>query len=306
MQTVHITTGLPASGKTTFALEVVEESQGGVRRVNLDDIRAMLDTGVSGRRVWSPELEETALKIQDAAVRAALDDGFDVIVDNTMLVPHIPKRIKNVVRGDATFKVHDFTHVPIQTCIERDAKREASVGEDVIRRLADRHAKATKGGWWLTDAWMNDHPAIQPYTPNRRVPLAIICDIDGTLALNNNGRSPYDWARVGEDKINEPVLEALEAFQDTYGDKIILLSGRDGSCQPQTVDWLIKNSVSYDELHMRAAGDTRPDDIVKAELFDKHVRDRFAVRLVLDDRDRVVALWRHMGLPTWQVNYGNF
>jgi hypothetical protein len=64
--------------------------------------------------------------------------------------------------------------------------------------------------------------------------------------------------------------------------------------------------VPYDELWMRPAGDTRRDDIVKAELFDAHLRHRYNVRVSLDDRDRVVALWRRMGLPTWQVNYGNF
>jgi hypothetical protein len=67
-----------------------------------------------------------------------------------------------------------------------------------------------------------------------------------------------------------------------------------------------RHEVPYDELWMRAAGDGRRDDVVKAELFDRHVRHRFAVRVSLDDRDRVVAVWRRMGLPTWQVNYGNF
>jgi hypothetical protein len=56
-----------------------------------------------------------------------------------------------------------------------------------------------------------------------------------------------------------------------------------------------------DELWMRAEGDRRPDDIVKAELFDAHVRDRYDVRFV-----RVVALWRRMNLKCWQVAYGEF
>ena len=59
-------------------------------------------------------------------------------------------------------------------------------------------------------------------------------------------------------------------------------------------------------LWMRAAKDTRGDDVVKAELFDAHIRRRFHVRVVLDDRDRVVALWRRLGLPCWQVDYGDF
>jgi hypothetical protein len=57
---------------------------------------------------------------------------------------------------------------------------------------------------------------------------------------------------------------------------------------------------------MRAAGDTRNDAIVKGELFDIHVRDRYRVRFVLDDRNRVVDWWRRIGLRCWQVAPGNF
>lgn len=308
MQTVHVLSGLPASGKSTFARELISATPGKIRRVNLDDIRAMLDTGSDGNRHWSQEGEETALRIQDAAIRSALDGGFDVIADNTHLVPRIPKRIKKVVAGDALFTVHDFTSVPIEECIRRDALRKgpARVGERVIRKLAERHVNSTKSGWRLTDEWMNDRTPVEPYVPDEDQLSAVLCDIDGTLALMD-GRSPYEWHRVGEDAVNGPVKAALFAFRRIYMDKVILLSGRDGSCREQTIDWLYRHGISFDELHMRDAGDTRPDDVVKAELFDKHVRHKYHVRLVLDDRDSVVALWRkRLGLPTWQVNYGNF
>ena len=35
---------------------------------------------------------------------------------------------------------------------------------------------------------------------------------------------------------------------------------------------------------MRSAGDKREDSIVKSELFDAHVRDKYNVQFVLDDR----------------------
>ena len=305
MTTIHVLAGLPASGKSTFARQLLAASAGRVRRVNLDDLRHMLDhTG--GERVWSKAHEATALDIQDAAVRSAIAGGFDVIVDNTHLTPSIPKRIKAAAVGQATFVVHDFTHVPIDECIRRDAERgNASVGEDVIRRLADNHTKATRNGWRLTPEWLNDHPAVEPYEPDMSLPSAVMCDIDGTLALHN-GRGPYDFERCTEDKLNTAVLRALWSFRLANDDRIILLSGRQEEYRPHTERWLAQHQVPYDELHMRAAGDRRRDDIVKAELFDQHVRHRYAVRVSLDDRDRVVALWRRMGLPTWQVNYGDF
>ncbi len=99
---------------------------------------------------------------------------------------------------------------------------------------------------------------------------------------------------------------ALVSFRLANDDSVILLSGRGEEYREETEAWLAHHAVPYDELWMRPAGDTRRDDIVKAELFDAHLRHRYNVRLSLDDRDRVVALWRRMGLPTWQVNYGNF
>jgi predicted kinase len=304
MPTIHVMTGLPASGKTTAARELLAGSAGRVRRINLDDLRAMFDN-YEGGRSWSRAHEQTALDVQDAAVRAAIDGGFDAVVDNTHLTPHIPKRLKAAAMGRATFVVHDFTHVPIEECLRRDAARANAVGEDVIRRLHGNHVKATKNGWRLTDEWMNDTPPVEPYTADPGLPSAIMCDIDGTLALMGD-RGPYDFARCGEDRLNESVRRALRSFRLANNDEIVLLSGRGEEYREQTEKWLAHHAVPYDELWMRPAGDTRRDDIVKAELFDAHLRHRYNVRVSLDDRDRVVALWRRMGLPTWQVNYGNF
>ncbi|MEU9304133.1 AAA family ATPase [Streptomyces sp. NPDC048269] len=306
---VHVMTGLPASGKTTAARALQAQSGGRMRRVNLDDLRSMLDLPDPERgRSWAHE--QTVLAVQDAAVRAAVDGGFDVVVDNTHLTQHIPKRLKAAVGGLATFVVHDFTDVPLEECLRRDAARENQVGEEIIRVLADKHQKARKGGWRLTAEWLNGTsggmavPPVREYTADPALPAAVMCDIDGTLALTGD-RGPYDFSRCELDLLNEPVRHALDAFRRA-DDVIVLLSGRSEEHRTQTESWLRRHHVPYDELWMRAAGDTRRDDLVKAELFDAHVRHRYAVRVSLDDRDRVVAVWRRMGMPTWQVNYGDF
>ncbi|MGW1773954.1 phosphatase domain-containing protein [Streptomyces sp. NPDC002104] len=301
---VHVMTGLPASGKTTAARALQAESGGRMRRVNLDDLRAMLDVP-DPERARSYKHEQTVLDIQDAAVSAAVEGGFDVVVDNTHLTSYIPKRLKAAVAGRATFVVHDYTDVPVEECLRRDAARERQVGEEIIRILADKHAKAKKGGWRLTADWLNDQPDVSPYVPDPALPTAVMCDIDGTLAMTGD-RNPYDFTRCGLDTLNAPVRDALDSFRRADGDTVVLLSGRGEEYREPTEAWLREHAVPYDELWMRAAGDTRRDDIVKAELFNAHVRERYAVRVSLDDRDRVVAIWRRMGLATWQVNYGDF
>ncbi|MFD4372474.1 AAA family ATPase [Streptomyces sp. NPDC058486] len=304
MPVVHVMTGLPASGKTTAARALQERSEGRMRRVNLDDLRTMLDLPSGDRR--SRAHERTVLDIQDVAVRAAVDGGFDVVVDNTHLTPHIPRRLKAALAGrEADFVVHDFTAVPTDECVRRDAARERPVGEEIIRILAEKHAKATRGGWRLTAEWLGERPAVTPYVPDTALPSAVLCDIDGTLALRGD-RGPYDFTRCDLDLLNVSVRDALRAFRGSHQDRIVLLSGRSEAHRPLTEAWLERYEVPYDELWMRPSDDGRSDDVVKAELFDAHVRHRYAVRVSLDDRDRVVAVWRRMGLPTWQVNYGNF
>lgn len=305
MTTVHLTTGLPGSGKSTHARRMVADSGGRLRRVNMDDIRAMLDDHGDGR-TWSHEHEKTALAIQDASVLAAVRDGFNVVVDNTHLTSNMPRRIRSALAGhQVTYVVHDFTHVPLEECLARDAARTAPVGEKVIRRLHSRLASARRSGWRLTPDWMAaSRLTVEPYTPLAGKPTAVLCDIDGTLALNVS-RGPYDFDRCGEDSLNNAVDDALYLYR-AAGNHIVLMSGRGEEYRPQTQAWLAAHRVPYDELWMRPAGDTRRDDVVKLELFNAHVRARFHVLVSLDDRDRVVALWRGLGIPTFQVNYGAF
>ena len=48
-----------------------------------------------------------------------------------------------------------------------------------------------------------------------------------------------------------------------------------------------------------------PDWVLKKNMLDENL-DINDVFLVVDDRDRVVKLWRSLGLTTFQVAEGNF
>lgn len=143
-----------------------------------------------------------------------------------------------------------------------------------------------------------------PYKPVPGTPSAIVVDIDGTLALHNN-RGPFEFDKVETDDLNGGVAEFVNAMFAGFRE-VILVSGRQSEFRPHTERWLEKHRIGFTELHMRAEGDRRSDCLVKAELFDNHVRDRFTVTHVLDDRNRVVFLWRKLGLPCWQVADGDF
>ena len=132
---------------------------------------------------------------------------------------------------------------------------------------------------------------------------AIIVDIDGTLA-HMSGRSPYDYSKVGTDTIDETILDIVLKHQVGY--YIFIVSGRKHECREQTEVWLHKHRVPYNELYMREDGDNRNDAIVKREIFETYIDPIANVQFVLDDRNRVVKMWREIGLKCLQVADGDF
>lgn len=130
MLRVTMTKGLPASGKTTWAMTQIKQSNGALKRVSKDDLRAMLDGGK-----WSGANEKFILTARDRLILAALEAGHSVLVDDTNLVDKHRLHIQELVRGRAEVVVQDFTDVPLETCLQRDRERPNSVGERVIRRM---------------------------------------------------------------------------------------------------------------------------------------------------------------------------
>jgi hypothetical protein len=103
-----------------------------------------------------------------------------------------------------------------------------------------------------------------------------------------------------------PVVAAVRAMH-AAGHRVIFCSGRTADCREATERWLAEHvDVPYDALHMRAVGDARKDAVVKAELFNAHIRDGYQVVAVFDDRRQVVEAWRALGLTVFQVAEGDF
>ena len=374
MPKLIMTKGLPASGKSTWAKAQVDKGNGRVKRINKDELRDMVDAGQ-----WSKKNEEEILEVRDHLIHVFLQDGYDVIVDDTNLHPKHEVALREIADAEgATFLIQDFTSVPLQTCIDRDSARgEKSVGQTVIKRMHTSFlegkghvAKYTKEKLCqdLTEivtsilsatskpSLLNRdeiHDAVNsvvkapentdskfiiqnmmerlsqtsnssasrattkrkiqtysepPYNPD--LPDCIIVDIDGTLA-HMNGRSPFDYSKVSTDVVDPQVAEIVRKYaqrdiQDLPDCYVVIVSGRDAVCMPETTTWLTEHNIPYDELHMRPEGDKRKDSIVKQEIYDKYIKDRYNVKFVLDDRNQVVDMWREIGLKVLQAAPGDF
>ena len=145
----------------------------------------------------------------------------------------------------------------------------------------------------------------------------IIFDLDGTLAdiedrrqlcTKENGKMDwnkfFDPENIKLDKPNHPVINTLRAFAEA-GYNIAIFSGRSARTKDATEDWLNENGCVYDILKMRPERNFRPDEQLKLEwLNDMDWKDN--VECVFDDRQKVVDMWREIGLTCAQVAPGNF
>jgi predicted kinase len=294
--------GLPGSGKTTWAKDRVKMSQmtnesaaHWIGRVNKDDIRAKME--LDGW-TWSREGEKEVIARRDELISSYLSRGQSVISDDTNLAPKHEARLRELARKfKADFEVFDLTtKVTIEECIRRDAGRECPVGEKVIKDMATQFL-----------GYKEPLDIVAP-VHDPTLPWVIICDLDGTLALHDGLRGPYEHEKAADDKVNQPVLDVIRAMLHftEWTTHLVYLSGREDKFREPTLAFLRKNACPDAPLYMRPTGDKRNDTVVKYELFNAHVRGKFNVKFCLDDRDRVVKLWRDMGLPTFQVNFGNF
>lgn len=134
---------------------------------------------------------------------------------------------------------------------------------------------------------------------------AYIVDLDGTLALRvPGGRHWSDYKRCGEDLPNDPVMTMVRVLGAKS--KIVIVSGREDCAMAESKDWLTRYSITFDAIFLRRTGDYRGDDVVKREIYERHIKGKYRVLGVIDDRNKVVDMWRSLGFMCAQVAPGDF
>lgn len=148
-----------------------------------------------------------------------------------------------------------------------------------------------------------------------------IFDLDGTLA-NIEHRLPLlqskerdRWRRFYEacdrDEPNLPIVETLNRLSAS-GAEIWLFSGRSDDVREKTIFWLALYTVLKIEeidqvLSMRPSGDYREDVDLKREWLQGMLDvDRERLVAIFEDRSRLVAMWRELGITCFQVTDGNY
>lgn len=295
---VIFTVGAPGSGKTTWA------KQQGIPVVCRDDIRAEIVGGIENYQHYkhTKENENKVTEIQYQQMVEYLTKRQNFIVGDTNLTDGPYKLLEAATKEvepveplevEIEQKLFDRSWVDL---VETNKVRGVEVVPiSVLRSMYKRFVEKYKG--------------FEVYKPDTTKPKAVIFDIDGTLAIHH--RKPFEYWKCLGDSLDLYVAELLRMYHSN-GYKIIIMSGRNaGNSKDETKykvlteQWLAKYELPYDLLLMRNALDRRSDDIVKLELFNS-IKDDFNVCLAVDDRDRVVELWRRLGIKCFQVDFGDF
>jgi len=310
MTSLTIYRGLPGSGKTTAAKFARALEPDNTVRINRDALRNALfgsdsqDYYACGKDVLYRK-EKLITTVQHDAIRDALAAGKNVLVDDTNLPVRTGRGLRKIaVAAGADFFVVDLTGVALDTCIERNENRKDKepVPEGVISSMYERYIQGGRAPIPPIEEEVVADDGVVPVGPkDKNLQTVVVLDVDGTVAKHGD-RSPFDFSRVSEDT---PILDVIRTVV-SIDVPIIVMSGRSEDCRQETSDWLQGNEILYHELHMRPSGDMRADTKVKYDLFNEHVRGKYNVLGVFDDRNSVVKQWREMGLTCFQVAEGDF
>jgi FMN phosphatase YigB (HAD superfamily) len=139
-----------------------------------------------------------------------------------------------------------------------------------------------------------------------------VFDIDGTLAdvserLHHVRAKPKNWnaffAAMAQDKAIASMVRLCNLLHEA-GVRIVLCSGRPERYRTDTLSWLAREGVRYDELRLRRDGDRRSDTISKREMLAGI--DPAHVLFIVEDRASVVEMWRAQGFVCLQCAPGEF
>lgn len=278
--------GLPASGKSTKALQLV--TTGNNVRLNRDLLRTMLHYDK-----WTPKNEGLTIEAQKLLAREYLNNGVSVVIDDTNLGDKHRQLWSGIAKETgSTFKVLNID-TNMYECIKRDKVRtdKKPVGDHVIVGMALQYG-------------------LYPYPRNG----IVLCDIDGTLAdakhrLHHLQQEKKDWKaffnEMHKDTPRTEVLDIVLKYEEK-GYDIIIVSARPEDYRQMTEAWLekaFKGYKPYKAVIMRRSGDTRPDTEVKEQMYETYFRG-YPIEIVIDDRPRVIDMWANKGLDVIDVGDG--
>ncbi|AFY62855.1 polynucleotide kinase/ligase [Samia ricini nucleopolyhedrovirus] len=283
--------GVSGSGKSTYAKKLKTHVE-----INRDDMRVKMFLGGDYTKLNAfysqprncrqiKENEVTSACVQ--RFKDAARDERSVVVSDTNLSPLATKTWQKLATEHQYEYTVKFMDVPLETAIRRNFARSDKfpVDPETIKRQYKMYLTLV---------------GFECYTPpGEGFPSAVLCDLDGTVAVPTN-RSFYDFdERVLQDAPRANVIACVKHLAASHDAVVVFISGRSAACELATRQWIdIHVAPNAYELFMRPLNDHSKDSLLKLKLFDEHVRRRFNVVAVFDDRPCVVRTWQDLKIPT--------
>ena len=300
---IFLTKGAPASGKSTWAKAEIAKDPLNYLRINNDNLRDSFNGSV-----FSSDYEKLIRETRNFLIKEGIKRGLNIILDNVNANKRNWEEVCKIAQeSNKDIQVLEkLFYVELDELLERNAKREgtARVPDDIVKKFwKDLGGKQFKFSNAKVEIFTRRDKAIdrviEPMKQDKNKERAIICDLDGSIAEISH-RSPYNAALCLNDTPHAHVVEAVRLFHKN-GYKVIFCSGREDEFRDLTEQWLNTHvGIDY-ELFMRSSKDLRKDSIIKEEIFEAHIKDKYYVRAVIDDRLQVCQLWFRLGLPLFRV-----
>lgn len=245
----------------------------------------------------------------------AIKAGEDVIIDRMGFTKQQRSRYLDLAKKNEykteIVVLHQSYDVCLQRCITRQGHetiKEETAAHSALNMFFSKYERVTN----------NEANVVRRLWPEGNKPLAIVCDLDGTLCNVEHRRhfvkkpegERKDWKgffdAMSEDGLNGWCQDILKVMAFVRNHNIVLCSGRPDNYKRETVAWLKKHEIVYDDLFMRLRSDSRHDNVVKENILDFEILTRYTPYFMIDDRDQVVKMWRSRGYTCLQCDEGNF
>lgn len=298
MKKLFIYQGPPCSGKSTAAAEYKATADSEVVIANRDTIRYELG---NGKYVQDKEDEVTRIEVE--RVENGMKEGKTVILDDTNLNPKYFQPWYDLAdKYGYEIEWKEF-YVPFREAMKRSKERKEKGGlyinKDTMTRFYKRYYKER-----LEDE-MRDYRINNTKEWEKDLPSCIICDLDGTLAMHN-GRTPFEWDRLQEDKIDTRLSLMLKIYSKLEEVEVIFLTGRPDNVRDATEKWLDDNFEGDYKLIMRESKDFSHGQDCKKKLYEQYIEGKYNVLCVFEDSNKCVEMWRELGLLTLQPQNGDY
>lgn len=298
MSVIKVLRGIQGIGKSTYAQSVIENDSSYVR-VNKDAIR-MMESPTYNRS--NGELVDS---VMHSFIETALKLGKNVVIDNTnCFLKHI---------DDIIYRYHLLADIEIvafpndtMLAITQNDKRsgwgwiepkiisEFSAGFRKAEAALDRRGYQTR----ITEENRKIyHIPKKKIIPNVSVrsdmfksdkQTVVVWDLDNTLALKGD-RGIYDFHLCNLDTPIHSSMAVFGAMSEIY--KPIFVTGRGEECRRETLEWIntyLGSDIESDQLYMRPWKDFRRDSMVKEEIYNTQIKDRYYISCWFDDSPKVI------------------